>query len=253
MGQPPAAEAKAMGGAICWCVFCRNRICVKQKQKQANRQTYETTSRVWVVWCVCSQAYLWCLSSSGDVCVSECAFVCMCATVRCSLVTNWFGMQMDWCVGVNWWVWTSLLWWCLMSMWMDVLILRLCYIHILDYNLCCVVILQIRSTCWRVRLSRTARVVVCVSLSLMSLSLCLSVVQLSVCEHRMYHFSFSHFRFHFSLSSLLLIHFSFSFFLSLSLALSLSSSPSLLSLSFSPSLFLSFFRFFLMGKRKACV
>ena len=27
--------------------------------------------------------------------------MCMCATVRCSLVTNWFGMQTDWCVGVK--------------------------------------------------------------------------------------------------------------------------------------------------------
>ena len=25
--------------------------------------------------------------------------MCMCATVRCSLVTDWFGMQTDWCVG----------------------------------------------------------------------------------------------------------------------------------------------------------
>ena len=74
--------------------------------------------------------------------VSLCAFVCICATVRCSLVTNWLGMRTDWCVGVK-----------MMSvnvpsfMVFDVdvnvddLILRLCYIHILCYNLNCVAIL----------------------------------------------------------------------------------------------------------------
>jgi uncharacterized membrane protein len=29
------------------------------------------------------------------------AFVCICATVRCSLVTNWLGLRTDWCVGVK--------------------------------------------------------------------------------------------------------------------------------------------------------
>jgi len=33
--------------------------------------------------------------------VSLCAFVCMCATVRCSLVTNWLGMRTNRCVGVK--------------------------------------------------------------------------------------------------------------------------------------------------------
>ena len=33
--------------------------------------------------------------------VSLCAFVCMCATVRCSLVTNCLGMRTDWCVGTK--------------------------------------------------------------------------------------------------------------------------------------------------------
>ena len=74
--------------------------------------------------------------------VSLCAFVCMCATVRCSLVTNWLGMRTDCCVGVK-----------MMSVNVpslmvfdvdenvDALVLRLCYIHILSYNLNCVAIL----------------------------------------------------------------------------------------------------------------
>ena len=101
----------------------------------------------------------------------------------------------------------------------DDLTLRLCCIHIINYILCCVANLQFGSTCtcWRVRLSRTAHVVVCLCVFEFDVLVsCTSMVQLSDCEHRMCHCAFRSFAFTFtfSLSSLLLIH--FSLFLSLS-------------------------------------
>ena len=72
--------------------------------------------------------------------MSLCAFVCICATVRCSLVTNWLGMRADWCVGVKM---MSVNVPSLMVIDVDVdvddLTLRLCCIHIINYI--CVVLL----------------------------------------------------------------------------------------------------------------
>ena len=208
-----------------------------QANRNRNKQIDKHMKQHHVGWLVCVCGF----RPNHDACrrlatfVTLSAFVWLrvCAAVRCSLVTNWLGMRTDWFVGVK-----------MMSVTVpsfmvfdvdvnvDDLNLRLCCIHMMNYNLCCVAILQFWSICWLVRLSRTARVLfVCVSLSLMSSALCSSVVQLSVCEHRMYHFSFkfSHFRFHFLpffssshpfLSLLLSLSF---FFFSLSLFFSLSS------------------------------
>ena len=68
--------------------------------------------------------------------------MCFGVTVMCSLVTNWFGMQTDCRVGVRMM--------CVnvpsfmvfeVDVNVDALILRLCYIHIISYNLNCVAIL----------------------------------------------------------------------------------------------------------------